>query len=76
MLVGKLVRESVNTGKNPSDWTAEALAQFDPHFTPEMAKYLNPTEGMKTRELPGGTGPQHVAKALAAAEARLSQMKR
>jgi argininosuccinate lyase len=76
VLVGKLVRESVNTGKNPSDWTAEALAQFDPHFTPEMAKYLNPTEGMKTRELPGGTGPQHVAKALAAAEARLSQMKR
>jgi hypothetical protein len=31
---------------------------------------------MKTRELPGGTGPQHVARALAAAEARLSQMGR
>ena len=76
VLIGRLVLESVREGKKPSDWTPETLAKFDPHFTPEMAKYLNPTEGMKTRELPGGTGPQHVAKALAAAEARLSPMKK
>ena len=76
VLVGRLVLESTRSGKKPSDWTPESLVQFDEHFTPEMAKYLNPSEGMKTRELPGGTGPAHVARALAAAEARLSQMKK
>jgi hypothetical protein len=36
-----------------------------------MARLLNPAEGMKTRELPGGTGPAAVSQALDQAEARL-----
>jgi argininosuccinate lyase len=75
-LVGKLVLESVKRGKKPSDWTLEELAAFAPEFTPNVARLLSPLEGMKTRELPGGTGPATVARALSEAEARLQQWKR
>jgi argininosuccinate lyase len=75
-LVGKLVLESVKRGKRPSDWTPQELAAFAPEFTADMARFLSPLEGMKTRELPGGTGPATVARALAEAEARLQQWKR
>jgi len=75
-LVGKLVLESVKRGKKPSDWAPEELAAFAPEFTPAMARLLSPLEGMKTRELPGGTGPAAVARALSEAEARLQHWKR
>jgi argininosuccinate lyase len=74
-LVGRLVLESVRNNKLPSDWTPAALAAFAPEFTPEMARLLQPAEGMKTREIPGGTGPAAVAKALDEAEMRLAQMR-
>ena len=70
-IVGKLVLESIQQGKQPLDWTAEQLTQFAPEFTAGMARLLDPSEGMKTRELPGGAGPATVAKALDDAEARL-----
>lgn len=70
-LAGRLVLESVKTGARPQDWTAEAMAAFDARFTPEMAKLLDPSEGMKTRRAPGGTAPETVAAALHAAWSRL-----
>jgi argininosuccinate lyase len=75
-LVGRLVLESVNRGKRPSDWTSSELAAFAPEFTPAMARLLDPAEGMRTRALPGGTAPDAVAKALGEAEARLQDWKR
>jgi argininosuccinate lyase len=72
-LVGRLVLESVKQGKKPSDWTPAALTAFDAEFTPEMAALLNPVEGMKTRELPGATGPAAVSRALDEAAARLRE---
>lgn len=75
-LVGKLVLESTRDGKRPADWTAEALAAFDARLTPEFAALMKPREGMKTREIRGGTGPQSVSKALNEAAARLEQLKR
>ncbi len=75
-LVGKLVLESTRDGKRPADWTAEALAAFDPRLTPEFAALLKPREGMKTREIRGGTGPVTVAAALDEATARWEQLKR
>ena len=39
-----------------------ALAAFAPEFTPDMARCSIPAEGMKTREIPGGTGPAAVAR--------------
>ena len=72
-IVGRLVLESVRGGKKPADWNAAALVKFAPEFTPEMAKLLQPAEGMKTREIRGGTGPKAVAAALKEAETRLAR---
>ncbi|MFB3776843.1 MAG: argininosuccinate lyase [Bryobacteraceae bacterium] len=74
-IVGKLVLESVRQGKRPSDWTPEELAAFAPEFSPNMARLLRPSEGMKTREIPGGTGPASVAAALEEAGKRLREMR-
>jgi len=73
-IAGRLVLESVRSGKKPSDWNAESLRAFAPEFTPECAAVLNPLEGMKTREIAGGTGPDHVKAALAAAASRLRRL--
>jgi argininosuccinate lyase len=75
-LVGRLVLESIKQGRTPADWTAEELAQFTPEFAPEMARLLDPREGMKNREIPGGTGPQAVRRALEEAAERLEMMRR
>src|SRR5215470_10129089 len=69
-LVGRFVLESVRAGKKPSDWTAEEMKNFGIDF-PEL---LDPRQGMLSREVPGGTGPLAVAKALAEAKQRLSEM--
>ncbi len=74
-IVGQLVLESVKTGKKPSDWTGAALAAFAPEFKPELARLLKPAEGMKARELPGGTGPRAVTAALEQAVRRLGEMR-
>jgi argininosuccinate lyase len=70
-IVGQLVLESVRNRKLPSDWTGQTLADFAPEFSADMARLLAPREGMKSRELPGGTGPQAVLTALNQLEARL-----
>jgi argininosuccinate lyase len=50
------------------------MAQFAPEFTADMAALLDPRKGMQSREIPGGTGPESVAAALAAAKERLARM--
>lgn len=75
-LVGELVLDSLKSGKKPSDWDGPSLAAFAPEFTPQMARLFSPEEGMKSRELPGGTGPNVVAAALNAADTRLGELKR
>jgi argininosuccinate lyase len=74
-LVGRLVLESIRRSKKPADWSAAELSRFAPEFTPEMARLLDPREGMKSRELPGGTGPEAVSRALERARERLEQMR-
>ena len=73
-IVGRFVLESVRSGKKPSDWTAEEMRRFAPEFTGGLAALLNPKEGMRSREIPGGTGPESVASALAEAKQRLAEM--
>jgi argininosuccinate lyase len=73
-IVGRLVLESLRNGKKPGDWNAQSLARFAPEFTPDVARLLDPREGMKTREIPGGTGPATVAAALVEARRRLGEM--
>jgi argininosuccinate lyase len=74
-LVGKLVLESTRAGKKPSDWNAATLSAFAPQFTADIAQLLDPRNGMKSRELTGGTGPQSVAAALQQARQKLSTLK-
>jgi argininosuccinate lyase len=73
-VVGRLVLESVRNGRKPADWTAAQLAEFSPEFTADVARLLDPREGMKTREIVGGTGPATVAAALEAAKTRLASL--
>jgi argininosuccinate lyase len=72
--VGRLVLESVRNGKHPSSWTAEELCAFAPEFTPEMVRLMDPSEGLHTRVVTGGTAPETVRRALDEAEARLKTM--
>jgi len=72
-LVGKLVLHSVSRGLKPADWTAEALAAFAPEFGGDFVRLLDPRAGIATREIPGGTGPAAVAKALDEADERLAR---
>jgi argininosuccinate lyase len=73
-IVGRFVLESVRSGKRPADWTAEEMRQFAPEFTGDFAALLDPKQGMRSREVAGGTGPNAVAAALAAARQRLAEM--
>ncbi len=73
-LVGRFVLESVRQGKRPADWTAEEMQRFAPEFTSGFAALLNPREGMKSREILGGTGPDSVAAALRRARETLSRI--
>jgi argininosuccinate lyase len=73
-IVGRFVLESVRSGRKPSDWTSEEMRRFAPEFTGDLAALLDPRAGMRSREIPGGTGPQAVAAALAEARKRLSEM--
>ncbi len=74
-LVGRLVLESIKQGKTPADWGITELAAFDPALNAGIARYLQPEQGIQTRELPGGTGPASVARALEQAAARLAAWK-
>ncbi|MBI3723380.1 argininosuccinate lyase [bacterium] len=73
-IVGKLVLESVRSGKKPLDWKPEDLARVAPELTPDLARLLDPRVGMKSREILGGTGPESVARALVRAKERLERI--
>ena len=73
-IVGRFVLESVRQSKQPSAWTAEEMRAFAPEFGAQMATLLDPRRGLETREIPGGTGPEAVAAALAEARQRLKEM--
>jgi argininosuccinate lyase len=74
-IVGALVLESIRQGKKPAEWTAAELAAFSPKFTSDFARLLTPREGMKSREIPGGTGPESVDAALRRARERLASVR-
>src|SRR5258708_23026321 len=55
-IVGRFVLESVRAGKRPADWTAREMQALAPEFTGDFAALLDPQNGMRSREVPGGTG--------------------
>ena len=74
-LVGTLVRKSIETNRQPADWTAAELTAFDPRFTADMIRLMDPAEGMKTRTATGGTAPETVSAAIHEAQRRLDQLR-
>jgi argininosuccinate lyase len=75
-IVGKLVLESTRNGQKPSDWSADELTTFAPEFRADMVRLLQPKEGMRSRNLPGGTGPEAVRDAMSEAHRRLDNLRR
>jgi len=51
------------------------MQRFAPEFPADAVGLMDPKKGMKSREIPGGTGPETVAAALAEAHTRLQKMK-
>ena len=75
-VVGRLVLESVPHGASkPADWTGAHSPHSRPSSTNTWRRCSNPREGMKTREIAGGTGPEKVARALEEAATRLARMR-
>ena len=62
---GKLVLESVRAGKKPARLDRGGARRFRAGVHGRNGRAAEPAEGMKTREIPGGTGPRAVAAALA-----------
>jgi argininosuccinate lyase len=73
-IVGRFVLESVRQGKKPADWTADQMQRLAPEFSADLVALLNPKEGIKSREIPGGTGYLAVANALARAREVLGKL--
>jgi argininosuccinate lyase len=71
-IAGRLVLASLQQNKKPADWTVEELTAFAPEFHPDMIRLFKPEEGMKTREVIGGTAPGTVAQALDEAGKRVA----
>lgn len=74
-IVGTLVRESVEKGKLPRDWTADDLKTVAPEFDDESAANLVARRALENHTPSGGTAPQSVALALDEAESRLQQLR-
>ena len=74
-LVGRLVLESLRTGRRPSDWTGVELAAFAPEFGPAMAELLSAGRAVENHAVKGGTAPAMVRQALEEARRRLDGLR-
>lgn len=69
--VGLVVRHAIAAGKAIEEMSLEQLRTFAPGVEADVFAYIAIKAGMARRELPGATGPVHVAAAIEAARARL-----
>jgi argininosuccinate lyase len=70
--VGALVRHCLESGREPSQLTAEELAALHPALRPDVAALMAPRRVVAARRSPGGTAPQRVAEELALARRLLA----
>ncbi len=59
--------KACGAARNRRNGRRPSCGNLRPSSRPEMARLLDPAAGMKSRDVPGGTGPASVAKALAEA---------
>ena len=72
-VVGRLVRQCIDTGQTFSDLSADEWAAAHPVFA-EQKPPLTAAESVALRDLPGGTAPRRVRTALGGATDRLSDV--
>jgi argininosuccinate lyase len=70
-IVGRLVRDSLQAGKQPPDCTLQDLRRYSPQFDRRALRLLSPETGIARRAVPGGTAPRSVRQALRKARAWL-----
>jgi len=68
-IIGRMVR----AGRSPENWTLRVLRKFSAKFDEDCLPLLRGSEGIRRREIPGGTGPEAVAEALREARKRLAE---
>ena len=72
-VIGALVRNCVETGKNLTDLSLEFFRSYSPLFEKDIFDWLTIEHSMNRRNLPGGTGPQAVDAAIKEANDVLNQ---
>jgi len=63
-IVGRLVRDSLQAGREPADCTLADLGRYSPQFDRRSLRLLAPDAGVARRSVPGGTAPAAVRRAL------------
>jgi argininosuccinate lyase len=63
-IVGRLVRDCVQAGQEPSDCDLEQLRRYSPRFDRGSLRLLTPAAGVQRRAVQGGTAPAAVRRAL------------
>jgi len=63
-IVGRLVRDCVQAGKEAPELTLEDLRRYSPRFDRRSLRLLVPRTGVARRAVPGGTAPKAVRTAL------------
>ncbi len=63
-IVGRLVRDSVEAGKEAPECSLEDLQRYSPRFDRRSLRLLAPATGVARRGVPGGTAPKAVRNAL------------
>ncbi|MEL6329278.1 MAG: argininosuccinate lyase [Planctomycetota bacterium] len=70
-IVGRAVRAAQEDGSSLEDWPPERFKTIDPRFGDDAPAWLTVDRLLQRREIEGGTGPNAVSAALAAAGERL-----
>ncbi|MCC6660918.1 MAG: argininosuccinate lyase [Phycisphaerales bacterium] len=70
-VVGRVVRHALAAGRALEALTLDEFRKFDARIGPDVLAALTLEAGLTRREVPGGTGPQAVAAAIARAKRSL-----
>jgi argininosuccinate lyase len=73
-IVGKIVREAERAGGSWAALPLEQLKKFSPLFEADLYAALTPEAALAARSVHGGTSPERVREAVAAAKKRLDSI--
>jgi len=74
-IVGKIILEAERSGVQWTDFPLEKLQSFSPMFKQDLRAALTLDAALAARAVPGGTAPERVQEALAAAKKKLTSLK-